>query len=230
MLEGSQRHSRNQTVWNPKQSFGKKRGYERAAFAHRLLDCRFTLCHIGSHLQSWLWEDFWEYVRVSGDQENGMWMAMFSHQQWHSHKERSSPLLTSDVFNFLSRSRNNIKGWGRRKNGPCKRGHIKAVFLFNYFRPFLAVLASLVHCSWESCRSIKMGFSSFLHIFASASQADFFHQPTAENTVFKVSSGCKHQYWCQGLANDWKPSGYPSVVTQTAYKQFWSVLIDFSLI
>lgn len=36
MLEGSQRHSRNQTVWNPKQSFGKKRGYERAAFAHRL--------------------------------------------------------------------------------------------------------------------------------------------------------------------------------------------------
>lgn len=147
VLAGSQGHSRNQTVRNPKHNFGRKRGCERAAFAHRLLDCRFTLCHIGSHLQSWLWEDFWECVRISEDQQNGMWMAMLSHQQWHSCKKRSSPLLTSGGFNFLSRSRSNIKGWGRRRDSPCKRGHIRALFLFNYFRPFLAVLASLVPCS-----------------------------------------------------------------------------------
>lgn len=117
------------------------------------------VCCVGSHLQPWLWKDFWEYVRVSEDQENGMWVAMLSHQQWHSHKKRSNPLLTSGGFSFLSRS--NIKGWGRRRNGPCKRGHIRAVFLFSYFRSFLAVLASLVHCSWESCGSSKGGFSSF---------------------------------------------------------------------
>lgn len=68
-----------------------------------------------------------------------------SHQHWHLRKKRNSPLLTSGGLNFLSRS--NIKDWGRRRNGPCKRGHITAVFLFSYSRPFLAVLASLVHCS-----------------------------------------------------------------------------------
>lgn len=84
-----------------------------------------------------------------------------SHQHWHLHKKRNSPLLTSGGLNFPSRSRSNIKGWGRRRNGPCKRGHIRAIFLFNYSRPFLAVLASLVHCSWQSCTSSKIGFSSF---------------------------------------------------------------------
>lgn len=124
-----------------------------------------------------------------------MRMAVLSHQQWYSHKKRSHPLFTSGVFNFLSRSRNNIKGWGRRRNGPCKRGNIRVVFLFNYFRPFLAVCPCL-----SGALFLRIFF--FLHVFASTSQADIFHQPTAENTVFKVSSGCKHRCRCQSLAND----------------------------
>lgn len=38
--------SRNQPVWNPKHSFGRKWGCERAAFAHRLLNS-------GSHFAMW---------------------------------------------------------------------------------------------------------------------------------------------------------------------------------
>ena len=146
---------------------------------------------------------------------------------------RSHTLFTSVWFFlnlFFKQKQEQYQGMGKRRNGPCKRGCIRAVFCLATSGPVFLSSVLFLRISGN-----EVGFSPFHICLCLSLSSSFFLQPVAAtaagNTVFKGTLGCKHWCWCQSHANNWKPVGYPAVPTQTAYKWSWSVFhLNFSII